>query len=80
MCGVFVVAGFLTRLASVPLLIIMITAFVTTKVPILVNKGFWAMAHEYRTDFALTVLLVYLLIYGSGSLSVDSVLHQGRRY
>jgi putative oxidoreductase len=71
-CGIFVLFGLFTRVAAVPLFIIMITAFLTTKWPILLNKGFWAMAHEYRTDFALTLLLVYLFIYGGGKWSVDS--------
>jgi putative oxidoreductase len=71
-CGSLVLLGLITRLASVPLIIIMITAFITTKVPILVNKGIWPWAHEYRTDFAMTLLLIYLLIYGSGGFSLDS--------
>lgn len=71
-CGALVLFGLLTRMAAVPLLIIMMTAFVTTKWPILLNKGFWAMVHEYRIDFALTLLLLYLLIYGSGNWSIDS--------
>ena len=71
-CGTFILLGMLTRPASVPLIIIMITAFVTTKWPILMNKGFWAMAHEYRTDFAMTILLILLMIYGGGRWSVDS--------
>jgi putative oxidoreductase len=71
-CSLLVLFGLLTRMASVPLFIIMMTAFVTTKLPILVHNGFWVMAHEYRTDFAMTLLLVYLLIYGSGSWSIDS--------
>jgi uncharacterized membrane protein YphA (DoxX/SURF4 family) len=50
----------------------MITAFISTKIPILVHKGVWTWAHEYRTDFAMTLLLVYLLIYGAGRWSVDS--------
>jgi len=73
-CGIFILLGLLTRLATIPLLIIMITAFVTTKWPILIGKGFWVMAHEYRTDFAITLLLVYLLIFGAGKWSVDSKL------
>jgi putative oxidoreductase len=73
-CSAFILIGLFTRLASIPLLIIMITAFVTTKWPILIDKGFWVMAHEYRTDFAMTFLLIYLLIYGSGRWSVDSKL------
>jgi uncharacterized membrane protein YphA (DoxX/SURF4 family) len=70
--GLLVLFGCLTRLASIPLLIIMITAFTTTKWPLLLNKGFWTMAHEYRTDFALTVLLIYLLVSGGGKWSLDS--------
>lgn len=30
------------------------------------------MAHEYRTDFAMTLLLIYLLVYGAGRCSIDS--------
>ncbi|MCX6237029.1 MAG: DoxX family protein [Bacteroidia bacterium] len=70
--GTLILLGLLTRLTSIPLLIIMMTAFMTTKWPLLIDKGFWAMAHEYRTDFAMTLLLVYLLIYGGGKWSVDS--------
>lgn len=70
-CGTFLLIGLLTRLAVVPLLIVMGTAFVTTKIPILTGKGFWSFAHEYRTDFAMTLLLILLLIYGAGKNSVD---------
>jgi putative oxidoreductase len=71
-CGAFILTGLLTRLASIPLLIIMVTAFLTTKWPILISNGFWTFAHEYRTDFAMTILLIYLFIYGSGKWSLDS--------
>jgi putative oxidoreductase len=71
-CGIFLLLGFITRLASVPLLIIMITAFITTKLPMLTDKGFWSFAHEYRTDFAMTLLLIWLIIYGAGKWSVDA--------
>ena len=75
-CGVFILIGLFTRLVSIPLIIVMITAFVTTKWPILLEKGFWPMAHEYRTDFAMTLLLVYLLSYGSGRWSFDSKINK----
>ncbi len=78
-CGLFLLLGFLTRIASLPLIIVMLTAFVTTKWPILINKGFWAMAHEYRTDFAMTLLLMYLLLYGPGKLSVDSLIYKSNK-
>lgn len=71
-CGALIILGLITRLASIPLIIVMITAFISTKIPILMHKGIWPWAHEYRTDFAMTLLLVYLLIYGAGGLSVDS--------
>jgi uncharacterized membrane protein YphA (DoxX/SURF4 family) len=77
-CGACVLTGLLVRLAAMPLIIIMLTAFVTTKWPILITKGFWAMAHEYRTDFAMTFLLVYLLISGAGSRSFDRNLNKPR--
>jgi len=70
-CGVLILVGLITRLASVPLLIIMLVAFVTTKYPILMDKGFLAMAHEYRTDFAMTMLLLFLLYFGGGKNSLD---------
>jgi putative oxidoreductase len=71
-CGFFVLLGFLTRLASIPLMIIMMTAFVTTKWTMLAEKGFWSFAHEYRTDFAMTLLLIWLMIYGAGRWSFDA--------
>jgi putative oxidoreductase len=79
-CGSLILLGFLTRLAAIPLFIIMMTAFVTTKWPMLINKGFWTMAHEYRTDFAMTLLLIYLFIYGSGKWSVDSIFTKTKKY
>lgn len=70
-CGILILIGLLTRLAAIPLLIIMITAFLTTKIPVLLDSGFWSFAHEYRTDFAMTLLLIFLLIYGGGRKSID---------
>jgi putative oxidoreductase len=70
-CGILVLFGLVTRLASIPLLIIMITAFITTKLPLLTTKGFLTFAHEYSTDFSLTLLLILLIIYGGGNSSID---------
>lgn len=70
-CGVLMLIGFSVRVAAIPLLIIMITAITTTKIPILIEKGFWQMAHDSRTDFAMTMLIIFLVIYGAGKLSVD---------
>ena len=70
-CAILILIGLLTRLAAIPLLIIMIVSFITTKYPELMEKGFWIMAHDYRTDFAMTLLLLFLLIYGGGNYSID---------
>ena len=70
-CGILILFGLLTRLASIPLLVIMIIAFITTKMALLTTKGFWTFLHEYKIDFCLTVLLILLLIYGGGKWSVD---------
>src|SRR5436853_3246496 len=50
-CGAMLILGLLTRLASVPLLIDISVAIVTTKVPMLSKAGFWGTMHEARTDF-----------------------------
>ena len=76
--SIFVMIGLFTRLAVIPLLIIMIVSFITTKWPELLAKGFWPMVHDGRTDFAMTMLLVFLLIYGSGDRSAD-IIRNGKR-
>jgi len=75
LCGTLVLLGFAVRLAVIPIFIIMITAIVSTKIPILLESGFWYMAHAARTDFAMTMLSVFLFIYGAGKLSVDKIIH-----
>ncbi len=70
-CGVLMLVGFSVRVAAIPLFTIMMTAIASTKIPILVEKGFWSMAHEARTDFAMTLLIVFLFIYGAGRISID---------
>jgi len=78
-CGSLILLGLFTRLASIPPFIIMVVAFVTTKWPLLIEKGIWPFMHEYRTDFAMTILLIYLFIYGGGKWSLDSIVfnHSG---
>ena len=73
-CGMLVIAGFVTRIAVIPLFIVIMTAIIRTKIPILMGKGFWPMAHEARTDFAMVMLIIFLFIYGSGKGSLDKVL------
>jgi len=73
-CGVLFLLGLLTRLAAVTMIINMAVAISTTKVPILLHEGFWKMAHEARTDYAMILGSIFLLIVGAGAWSVDAPL------
>ncbi len=70
-CGLLLLAGFLTRMASIPLLIIMLVAIATTKAEVLANEGFWAMMHGSRTDWAMLLGSIFLIIEGGGRWSLD---------
>jgi len=69
--GLMLLAGLLTRLAAIPLIIDILVAIVTTKLPILHSQGFWSMAHEARVDFAMLLGSAFLLIVGAGPWSMD---------
>lgn len=71
-CGVLILIGLLTRLATIPLIIDMLVAISTTKVPILLKSGFWSMAHEARVDYAMLLGSTFLLIVGAGAWSIDA--------
>src|SRR5271163_2724986 len=86
-CGSLIILGLFTRLAAVPLIIVMIVAIASTKVPILLGHdfwifhvpklpryGFWSMLHEARTDFVMLLACLYLLIEGGGAWSLDALL------
>ncbi len=70
-CGLLVLLGLFTRIASVPLVIIMLVAIGTTKVEILLNEGIWKMLHESRTDWSMLLGSIFLLIKGGGRWSFD---------
>lgn len=70
-CGALILIGLLTRFASVPLIIIMLVAIATTKAEVLADKGFWEMLHGSRTDWAMLLGSIFLLIKGGGFYSID---------
>lgn len=76
-CGTLLLIGLLTRLAAIPLLIDITVAIATTKIPMLAKSGVWAMLHEARVDFSMVLGLVFLLITGAGTLSLEAR-HKGR--
>jgi uncharacterized membrane protein YphA (DoxX/SURF4 family) len=84
-CGILILLGLLTRLAAIPLIIDMLVAIVSTKIPILLGYGFWGFSlrnlpyygfwgftHEARTDFAMLLGSLFLLIVGAGAWSLDA--------
>ncbi|MDT3739260.1 MAG: DoxX family protein [Candidatus Kapabacteria bacterium] len=73
-CGTLVLLGLLTRIASIPLIIIMLVAITTTKAEVLADKGFWEMLHGSRTDWAMLLGSIFLLIKGGGFWSFDKKL------
>jgi putative oxidoreductase len=71
-CGLLSFGGLLARLSSSPLIIVIFVAIASTKVPILLKSGFWPIEAEARTDYAVLLGLLYLLLVGAGSWSVDA--------
>ncbi len=66
--------GFLTRLAAIPMIVNMLVAISTTKIPILLKSGVWNMAHEARTDWAMLSGSLFLFVVGAGPWSLDALL------
>ena len=79
LCGALIIVGLFTRLAAVPLIIIMVVALVSTKLPIplghdvgifhlsadIKRLGFWSMMHEAPADLTMLLGTLYLLIEGA---------------
>jgi putative oxidoreductase len=71
-CGSLLLIGLFTRIAVLPLLGVILVAIVTTKLPMIAKTGMWSMLHEARTDFSMVLGLMFLLITGAGTLSLDA--------
>lgn len=70
-CGLLLLLGLLTRLASIPLIIDISVAIATTEIPILLKNGFWPMEAEGRTDYSMFLGLIFPLLVGARPLSFD---------
>ncbi len=73
LCGGLILLGLATRFAAIPLLVIILTAICTTKIPELFQplQGFWFMVSDARTDFSMLTGLLFLLFAGPGGISLD---------
>lgn len=86
-CGALLLVGLATRLAAAPLVIDMLVALASTKLPILLGHGygifahtfapkagFWAFLHESRTDLSMLCGSLFLAFVGSDRRSLDRLL------
>lgn len=83
--GLMYIFGLFTRMISIPFIIQMTVAILSTKIAVLMGTstlivpaappvtGFWAMLHETRVDFAQIICSIFLLINGPGALSLDAL-------
>jgi len=78
-CGLMILIGLFTRLANVPLFIIIVVAIATTKADLFANQGFWEMMHGSRTDWAMLLGSVFLFIKGGGFGSIDRKIMNTRK-
>jgi putative oxidoreductase len=84
--GLLLLLGLFTRLITIPFLIEMIVAMLSTKIsmylgtsplplpPVPPQTGFWAVLHEIRSEYAQFMVALYLLINGPGKWSIDALL------
>ena len=89
--GILLITGFLTRLISIPFIIEMLVAMLSTKIPLYLGTsplplppvppqvGFWAVLHEIRSEYAQLMTTTFLLIAGPGRWSLDALLARKRK-
>jgi putative oxidoreductase len=70
--GLLLIIGLFTRPAALLLLIDISVGLLTTKLPILMHKGFWPAEAEARADYSMFMSTLFLLIIGSGVTSLDA--------
>jgi putative oxidoreductase len=81
-CGTLVVLGQFTRIATFPLLSVIVVALYSTKIVMLAKVGLWSILHDGRTDLSMLLALIFLALVSGGSWSLDARLtgRRGRKY
>jgi putative oxidoreductase len=85
LAGIMFLIGYASRAAAVPIIVIMIVAIISTKIPILLGRNWWifslrhldrygflSFTHETRTDWAMLMGAIFMLLSGSGRWSLDA--------
>jgi uncharacterized membrane protein YphA (DoxX/SURF4 family) len=88
--GLLLMSGLATRWISVPFIVEMIVAMLSTKIGVYLGTsplpkppappmiGPWAVLHEIRSDWAQIACCVFLLLAGPGPWSLDALLARRR--
>lgn len=92
LAGALMLIGLLTRAGALTTFLIMTVAIIVTKIPIAFGEsfgpfvlremssyGFWSMAHEMRTDWAMWLGSLFLMIKGGGKWSLDLKLYKPKK-
>jgi putative oxidoreductase len=86
--GLALMSGLGTRFLSVPLIVEMLVAMLSTKITLYLGtsplpkppappfSGGWAVLHEIRSEYAQMMCCIYLLAAGPGPWSLDAVLQK----
>ncbi len=89
--GILLIVGLFTSLISIPFIIEMIVANLSTKIALYVGTsplplpsspptvGLWAVLHESRSEYGQIMAVIFLLIVGPGVWSVDAFLARRRQ-
>jgi uncharacterized membrane protein YphA (DoxX/SURF4 family) len=88
--GTLFLLGWLTRLAAIPLMIDIVVAIISTKIPLWLGTsplppapvppqvGVWAVLHDIRSDDAQLLCSFFLFLVGAGPWAVDALLAHKR--
>jgi putative oxidoreductase len=88
--GLLLISGLGTRFISLPFIIEMVVAILSTKISLYFGTsplpkppappvvGWWAVLHETRSDYAQLLTCIFLFAAGPGPWSLDAVLQRRR--
>jgi uncharacterized membrane protein YphA (DoxX/SURF4 family) len=88
--GILLISGLFTRLISIPFIVEMLVAMLSTKIAMYFGTshlplpaapprtGLWAVLHEIRSEYAQLMSVIFLMIAGPGPWSMDFLVPRKR--